>query len=73
VREEPSKVLARAVSYFGPGGLGLTSQGIEEDCASFEGGGGHVSISVCPKDGKTEIELETREWDTQVKQFLAEL
>lgn len=71
--ESPSRILERAVSYFGPGGLGLTSQSIDEGTAVFEGGGGHVGITVCPKDGKAEIELETREWDIQVREFLTEL
>ena len=72
VSESPAKVLERAVSYFGPGGLGLISQGIEDDCANFEGGGGHIAISTRKKDGKTDIELETQEWDIQVLEFLKE-
>ncbi|MGB4864181.1 MAG: hypothetical protein WBO97_17125 [Tepidiformaceae bacterium] len=70
VNESPAKVLERAVSYFGPEGLGLSSRGIEDDCANFEGGGGHVAISACENDGKTDIELETQEWDIQVREFL---
>ncbi len=73
VKESPPEVLKRAVSYFGPGGLGLISQGVEGDCANFEGGGGHVAISAREKDGKTDIELETQEWDTHVLKFLGEL
>lgn len=73
VKEPPSEILKRAVSYFGPGGLGLTPQGVEDDCANFEGGGGHVAISVCDNDGKTDIALETQEWDIQVREFLGGL
>lgn len=73
VNEPPARVMERAVSYFGPGGLGLTTQGIEDNCVNFEGGGGHVGISAREKDGKTDIELETREWDAQVPEFLKKL
>lgn len=71
--ESPSKIMERAVHYFGAGGLGLTSQSIDDGTAMFEGGGGHVGITVCPKDDKTEVELETREWDIQVREFLTQL
>lgn len=73
VDESPAKVLERAVSFFGPGGLGLISPGIEDNCTNFEGGGGHVAISVCEKEGKTDVELETQEWDIQVRKFMGEL
>ena len=73
VSDVPSKVLDRATSYFGPGGLGLTSREADEDHAAFVGGGGHVAITVCANDGRTDVELETQEWDVQVRQFLGEL
>jgi len=48
----------------------VTDQG--SCCATFEGGGGHVAISVNTRD-KTEVELETREWDYDVKRFMRDL
>jgi hypothetical protein len=49
-------------------GLEVKEQG--ENCVLFEGGGGHVFFRACEKYGGMEVELETREWDCQVKQFM---
>jgi hypothetical protein len=38
----------------------------------FKGGGGYVAITAQPGD-KTTLELETREWDRAVRQFMAEV
>ena len=69
-----AKVMEKAFEFFGPAGLGLEvkeQQG--EDCATFEGGGGHVFVQVCEKGPGSEVELETREWDYQVKQFMGKI
>jgi hypothetical protein len=68
----PQEALARAITYFGPGGQGLeiTSQG--NLSLVFQGGGGYVAITAQPGD-KTTLELETREWDYAVRQFMAEV
>ena len=66
----PSEVLERAVAYFGHGGIGLEAHEVADDHATFFGGGGHVEVQVCQNDGKTEIDLDTREWDRQVLDFL---
>ena len=69
-RVKPDRVLAKAVAYFGPGGLGLEVC-IQDPCSvSFTGGGGHVTISTSSEGRKTSIELETREFDYQVKEFM---
>jgi hypothetical protein len=68
---ETKEVLRRAEAFFGPDGLGLKVVERSECCVSFEGSGGHVTISAArcrPK--KTEVDLETREWDYQVKRFM---
>jgi hypothetical protein len=45
-----------------------------ECCLSFEGSGGHVTVSAARcKPDRTEVDLETREWDYQVKRFMEEL
>jgi len=66
---KPEEVIERAVKFFGKGGVGLevTSQDVSAIC--FEGGGGHVTIIVCPGE-LTDVDLETREWDYQVKRFM---
>jgi len=38
----------------------------------FEGGGGHVLVSVTAQHPTT-LELETREWDRQVTHFMERL
>ena len=69
---DPEEVIRRAVGFFGEGGLRLkvTDQG--SCCATFEGGGGHVAVSVNTGD-KTEVELVTREWDYDVKRFMRDI
>jgi hypothetical protein len=65
----PQEVMQAAISFFGVGlELELQSQGF--DSLQFVGGGGHVTLTV--KDGDPVIvELETREWDAQVEEFMA--
>ena len=77
----PAKVMERALEFFGPGGLGLEIKEQGEGCATFEGGGGYVLVEACEKgpalsgvEGKgSEVDLETREWDYQVKQFMGKI
>jgi hypothetical protein len=73
-RLEPIEVLRRAENFFGAGGLGLKVVERNECCLSFEGGGGHVTVSAarCEPD-HTEVDLETREWDYQVKGFMEKI
>ena len=66
-----SQVLDRASEYFGEGGLGLVVKSRDDCCISLEGGGGHVTVTVTGGD-KTSVDVETREWDYQVKQFVAD-
>ena len=68
----PEEVIRRAVSIFGKDGLGLTVTEQGSCCATFEGGGGHVSVTVNVGD-KTEVELVTREWDYDVKRFMRDI
>jgi hypothetical protein len=66
------EAIQKAVKYFGPGGLGLRLVDQESCCADFEGGGGHVSVRAIT-DETTTVNLETREWDYHVKQFMRQL
>jgi hypothetical protein len=71
---ETEEVLRRAEEFFGTGGLGMKVVERNECCLSFEGSGGHVTVSAARcKPGTTEVDLETREWDYQVKRFMEEL
>jgi hypothetical protein len=66
-----SEVLKKAEVYFGNGGLGLEVTSHDECCISLAGGGGHVTVTVTAGD-KTAVDVETQEWDYQVKRFMAD-
>ena len=65
----PEEVMQKARAYFGEGGLGLALTEENECCLTFEGGGGHVTISVTNGE-KTDVDLVTREWMYDVKRFM---
>lgn len=70
---QPEEILRRTGDFFGTG-LGLKVTERTECCGSFEGGGGHVTVSAarCEPD-RTDVDLETREWDYHVKKFMEEI
>jgi hypothetical protein len=70
---KPEEAMERATAYFGEGGLGLEVSEQNPCCVYFVGGGGHVSVTVGPGEKKTTVELETREWDYHVKQFMRKI
>ncbi|HJX38632.1 MAG TPA: hypothetical protein VJ714_08525 [Anaerolineae bacterium] len=70
-RLSTAQVLAKAEEYFGAGGLGLEVTSRDNCCISLAGGGGHVTVTVSEGD-KTSVDVETQEWDYQVKEFMAE-
>ncbi len=67
------EVIQRLKSFFGKGGLGLEIKEETPQCLTFEGGGGHVTATLCPEEGKTRIDLVTQEWENQVKKFATTL
>jgi hypothetical protein len=67
----PRDALERAMMHFGSHGLGLTVTAQTPLGLVFQGGGGHVAITVQPGD-ETTLELETREWDYAVRQFMTQ-
>lgn len=67
------EVIERLKSFFGKGGLGLEIMEEASQCLNFEGGGGFVTATVCPEEGNTKIDLETQEWEYQVKKFSSSL
>ena len=71
--QTPQEVLERAMQHFGPQGAGLqvTSQNLLG--VVFQGGGGHVAVTLQPGAEETVVELETREWDFPVQQFMAQI
>ena len=66
----PRQALEQALSDFGSGGLGLQVVSQNNLGLVFQGGGGYIAITVRPGT-TTALELETREWDYAVQQFMA--
>jgi hypothetical protein len=64
------KVIERVKSYFGAGGLGLKLVRDEAGFLTFEGGGGHVMITLCAQQHLTLMLIETREWEFDVRRFM---
>ncbi len=68
-KHSPDEVMKRAVKFFGPEGYGLKVSEEGNCCATFEGGGGGVYISVKEEKKGSTVDLESREWDYQVQEF----
>lgn len=72
-KREPEGVISHAKDHFRDG-LGLAVVSEDRCCIRFEGGGGHVEVSVVEGDGSdAEVLVETREWDYHVKRFLKQI
>lgn len=67
------EVIKKTKSFFGKGGLGLNIAEESAQCINFEGGGGYVTATICPEEGKTRVNLVAQEWDYQVKEFAGSL
>ncbi len=69
-REE---AIQRLKIFFGKGGLGLEVTEEAPQCVAFEGGGGHVTATLYPGEGKTRMTPVTQEWEYSVKKFASGL
>ncbi len=69
----PEEVIKRAVAFFGPSGYGLEVKDESAGYVCFEGGGGGVEVSASPEGKRASVELVSREWDYQVKEFLGKI
>jgi hypothetical protein len=65
----PPDALALARSFFARD-LGLAERSPEGATAIFEGGGGAVVVSAASRDGGSTVEVVSREWDYQAREFL---
>jgi hypothetical protein len=66
-----SKVVEKALKFF------ETDRGFQvgEECGdmvTFTNNIGHITITLC-ENGETDVEIETREFDYDVKEFLAKI
>jgi hypothetical protein len=67
----PQEVIDAALLFFGTDlALELQNQGIGS--LHFVGGGGHVGLTLKDEEPVT-VELETREWDAQVEDFMTRI
>jgi hypothetical protein len=69
-KQSPEEAVKAAVAYFGEAGLGLKAEEQGPCCVYFEGGGGFVRVTASEGANRTTVDLETREWDYHVKQFM---
>lgn len=73
--QSPQEVLAKAATYFGPGGTGLNMILQGPNTLGFTGGGGFVLVQADPKEEEegAKIDIQSREWDYHVKRFLSQM
>ena len=69
-RLNTDEILGKASRYFGKGGEGLDEMERGPCCISFSGVGGYVTVTVSEQDDQREVDVETREFEYQAKQFL---
>jgi len=67
------EIIRLASDSFGKEGVGLEETSRNDCCIRFEGGGGHVIVTVGKGDGKNSVDVETREWEYLAKEFLGKL
>ncbi|MCF8107318.1 MAG: hypothetical protein K9K64_17710 [Desulfohalobiaceae bacterium] len=72
-RFRPEEIIDRAVKYFGKGGENLEEAGRDACCVTFEGGGGYVRVMISDESGRRTVDVESREFDFQAKEFLRKL
>ncbi|MBI2288542.1 MAG: hypothetical protein HYU83_06190, partial [Chloroflexi bacterium] len=61
------------VEFFGPKGHGMRVKEQGAECDDFEGGGGGVNVTTCAEKKGSSVEIESREWDFQVKEFIRKI
>jgi hypothetical protein len=71
----PREVIEQAVDFFGPSGWGLKVVNQDECCARFEGSGGYVYTEAAEIDGHkgSDVSIEGREWEYQIRRFVEEI
>jgi hypothetical protein len=67
----PEEVIRRALAFFGPGGYGLEVKKQLPGYICLENGGGVVEVTASAESQGSSVELLSREWDYQLKEFMA--
>lgn len=68
----PEEAIKQAIEFFS-GNYGLEVKDQEPTHVYLEGGGGGVEIATKTQDNKTSVEIVSREWDFQVKEFIRKI
>ena len=68
----PEEAIKQAIEFFS-GNYGLEVKDQEPTHAYLEGGGGGIEIAAKTQDNKTSVEIVSREWDFQVKEFIRKI
>ncbi len=67
----PAKIIARATEHFGALSGGMVVKSKTDDSLCLESPDGYVTLSICSGKGKkNELEIETSQFDSQVREFL---
>ncbi len=69
-RLAPDEIISSASRYFGKGGEGLEETERGSCCISFSGAGGYVAVTVSEEGSHREVNVESREFEYQARQFL---
>jgi len=71
-KASPKEIIAKASAFFGPSGVGLNIILRGENVLVFSGGGGFVRVEAESTETGTEIDIQSQEWDYDVKRFLSQ-
>ena len=69
-RLTPEEILEKASGFFGSAGEGLEEKERGLCCISFEGAGGYETVSVAEEDEHRTVDVESREFEYQTKDFM---
>lgn len=70
---KPVDIINNASTYFGGQGFGLEEIERSACCISFEGTGGYLTVLVVNAGEHRAVDVETREFEYQARQFLKTL
>jgi hypothetical protein len=70
---KPEQVIKQAVDFFGLKGYKLNVTNQSSEYVAFEGGGGGVEVNTSVEGKQTSVDLVSREWDFQVREFMGKL
>jgi hypothetical protein len=70
-----SEVIERAVAFFGPEGKGMSIVTLDERSALFKGAGGAVVVRAADMESLrgSQVTVDGREWEHQIRQFMGEI